>query len=210
MVISSKKHNNGSQSSNMGVAFEMAFITTYFLWRIECSNALSITKFDSPSVNTGGLSLWNWEHSKTGNMQSLQFRARLPGGTALSYQVSANIPSLEKTMAAFSPKEIHNTLRPFKGWYNKWDALATPGDYAEWEGEDDYTLKLPAESWFAASTNNKTESKTPKAISKSKLFTQYKKNDLNRRVLTTREVVARLLMNILLLFTAAAKFVISV
>ena len=130
MVISSKKNNSVSHSSNIGAAFEIAFMTTYFLWRIECSNALSITKFNSPSINRENASLWNLQHSANGNTQSLQFRARLPGGTSLFYKMSATMPSIEKTMEAFSPNEISNTLRPFDGWYNKWEALATPGNYA--------------------------------------------------------------------------------
>ena len=130
MVISSKKNYSVSHSSNIGAAFEIAFMTTYFLWRIECSNALSITKFNSPSINRENASLWNLQHSANGNTQSLQFRARLPGGTSLFYKMSATMPSIEKTMEAFSPNEISNTLRPFDGWYNKWEALATPGNYA--------------------------------------------------------------------------------
>lgn len=75
-----------------------------------------------------------------------------------------------------------------------------------WEGEDDYSLKLPIESWSNTPTNNDTKTIT----SKTKLFPKSRKNDRNRDDLSTREVFARVLMNVIILFLAAAKFVVSV
>lgn len=225
---------NGSHvgHSNIGTVFEMAFITTYLLLPIKYCTAFSLSKFDSQQNSlastmtekkcTGNAAfhhevsqrkslIWNipkvslW---KLGNKKSLKSNGRL-SSTSLSFQFSGTLPSLEETLVAFSPKEISNTLRPFEGWYNKWDATGNPSCYSEWgEEEDEDTLKSLTYSWPAYPTEEKSELTSEKdnedrstSASSSGLFPKNK----NDEMLSGPRVITRILMQLLILLTAGAK-----